>query len=296
MWEPPLRRASLVCVSMLTLAGSATSQDLALYWYPPPFDWEPWEMETAVPGIEVLAALETCLEPPLDSTSYHIVDVDGDALPDAIYDGPNLQCDGARLEGVRTRILLNRPDGPALAFDTLGTITAVTRPLPRAPIHFTFSTRGCCGDFRVITASYVPARDGDSLRFVPSTRTVWYGLMEMPTAWLPEAIPFEVASETYNLRYAPVIDNTVNPREPPDWRLGNVLAQYTMGARGVALAESADETGRVWWYVLMEDVPRPTWVSVDARLGADTPAAARRFGWMSSRYLTRLEAAPARRE
>lgn len=78
--------------------------------------------------------------------------------------------------------------------------------------------------------------------------------------------------------------------EYPEWHewdeRGNVMAEYGRGARGTALAERTDSTGRVWWFVRMDGATPPR----DAHISAPEDHAGRvlptdRLGWMSSRFL-----------
>jgi hypothetical protein len=73
----------------------------------------------------------------------------------------------------------------------------------------------------------------------------------------------------------------------PDFYQGNLQAKYPAGATGIALAEQADATGRVWWFVVMQSMP------IDEK-AAPGPQAWQ-AGWMSSRFVTPLPALPTGR-
>lgn len=155
----------------------------------------------------------------------------------------------------------------------------------------------CCDAWSL--AHYVPVTRGDTLsyRLSLSVLPAYPGpvdvVFEVPR-------PFVVENSVYSLRSTPRIDPDPGWQPSPAERFGgspalagmdgpwevegNRLAVYERGARGVALASATDDTGRVWWYVLMSP---------------DTPPAEPRFGgpvslggWMSSRFLEAVGGPP----
>jgi hypothetical protein len=93
---------------------------------------------------------------------------------------------------------------------------------------------------------------------------------------------FIVKNDKYKLRTSPIIIDKYNEDESNFERkpvYGNTLAEFSKGSKGVAIAEKLDETGRVWWFVIMDE---------DAKTGYNRfydDQNASKAGWMSSRFL-----------
>jgi len=86
---------------------------------------------------------------------------------------------------------------------------------------------------------------------------------KIPSSFFDKPISFVVENEKYYLRSQPEIFNT-------DFGCGikgNIHYTYTKGDKGKAFSSETDETGRIWWYVIMENGYA---------------------GWMSSRFVKQL--------
>ena len=85
---------------------------------------------------------------------------------------------------------------------------------------------------------------------------------------------FRVVSPEYYLRSSAIISNE---GKEPDVLFGNVIAEYGTGALGYALASQKDETGRIWWFVVIKanESIRAVFKNREGYY----------MGWMSSRYL-----------
>jgi hypothetical protein len=74
----------------------------------------------------------------------------------------------------------------------------------------------------------------------------------------------EINATPYLLRYSPHIENDTffyasNENEKPDWLIiGNQLGKLKKGDRGRAIAYEKDDTGREWWFVILNKEVRPT--------------------------------------
>jgi hypothetical protein len=99
----------------------------------------------------------------------------------------------------------------------------------------------------------------------------------------PAAGAIHLSNDRYLLRESPGIDPaTADGEDGYRWH-GNALAEYGRGARGIALAEQTDATGRVWWFVRMDSGTPP--LSAQFAAAPDDPLPTDRLGWMSSRFL-----------
>ena len=83
---------------------------------------------------------------------------------------------------------------------------------------------------------------------------------KVPLDLFSTPIDFTIKNEKYFLRSTPVIDNSTGSCE----LTGNIRYEYKKGHKGKSFASETDETGRVWWYVIMDN---------------------NIAGWMSSKYL-----------
>jgi len=93
---------------------------------------------------------------------------------------------------------------------------------------------------------------------------------------------FIVKNDKYKLREHPVIDDKYD-EYGSDFEgkpvYGNTLAEFTKGSKGIAIAEKPDNTGRVWWFVLMDEDAN----AIYSRFHDDANAS--KAGWMSSIFL-----------
>ncbi len=60
---------------------------------------------------------------------------------------------------------------------------------------------------------------------------------------------------------------------------GNTLARFATGSKGVAIAETTDEKGEIWWFVIMDDDAKTTYT----RFYKDQKES--KLGWMNSNFL-----------
>jgi hypothetical protein len=220
---------------------------------------------------------------------FHFVDFSGDGVEDVVYSGPwferNENGFGA-LEGTQIK-LFQVMDGRAVqVMRHHGSLQRIFpggagQPASLRAVHY-----GCCSDPQWSIDYYQPVRSGDTVRYHPHRSVLGRQGIEMPTAFLPAPRRFTVNNDRYLLRATPGIDTP--PEDGEDWYLwegrGNALAEYGKGARGIALAERTDATGRVWWFVRMDGRTHP----VDAQFSEENGEGVRmdRLGWMSSRFVT----------
>jgi hypothetical protein len=256
-------------------------------------EWDAWETEPdAAPAVDMLELCTTERLNRLDRS--HMLDVDGNGSVDVICEV------GGGFEGSVTTMHLLDDGLYRLAFSAYGLIVDLGRDSARGAVSFTLLTPRCCGDPRVLYEFYASQWEGDSVRFEVREKRVLNELFVLPATGLESPVPFEVENESYNLRWSPVIDDADTTESSTLYgdqsEPGNAVARYTTGGRGVALAQAADRTGRVWWFVLMDTTRPPIWTLDDEYYEPSNSALpAKRYGWMSSRYLAPLDstAAPA---
>ena len=252
-------------------------------------------------GIRPLRSDSTGAREPFDTTEmagydpygeragdYHFMDFTGDGVDDVIYSGAwyerNENGFGA-LEGTRIK-LYQVMDGRAVqVLSYPGAVQRIFRGARGQPISFRVVTHGCCADPQWSADYFAPTRAADTVKYAPYRRVMGREGIVMPARYMDRQRPFTVSNDRYLLRESPGIDPKTADGE--DWYRweghGNALAEYGRGARGIALAEQTDSTGRVWWFVRMDGGTPP--ISAQLTPAPDDPLPTDRLGWMSSRFL-----------
>jgi hypothetical protein len=144
-------------------------------------------------------------------------------------------------------------------------------------------TRGgfCCLGYIGFINLYTPMIDNQVFKYKLEKSVREVGQMVLPDNRMP-AKRFVVKNDKYKLREQPVIDDKYDEQESDFEQkpvYGNALAEFNKGSKGEAIAEKPDETGRVWWFVIMDPDAKAEY----NRFYGDQKAS--KAGWMSSRFL-----------
>ncbi|HEX6037078.1 hypothetical protein [Longimicrobium sp.] len=222
--------------------------------------------------------------------AYHFVDFSGDGVDDVIYSGAwyirNENGEFAAAEGTHLKLYQVMNGRAVLVMDHHGDFQRLFRGRPGEPASFRAIHHGCCADPEWSFDYYRPVRAGDTVRYEPYHRVMGREGVQLPATFLARPRAFTVANDGYLLRESPSIEP--DPAAEEDWYRweghGNALAEYGRGARGIALAERTDGTGRVWWFVRMDGRTPPRDAQFDEQNGEGIRLD--RLGWMSSRFLT----------
>ena len=90
---------------------------------------------------------------------------------------------------------------------------------------------------------------------------------------------FNIAKEGQQLRCTPIIEDI----ELNDYTLyGNVIAEYSIGTKGMALASKKDSEGRSWWFVVIFDNSIPIRTKFNQ---GNNEGPYNSFGWMRNEFL-----------
>jgi hypothetical protein len=217
-------------------------------------------------------------------SSFHFVNLNGDAWPDLIYEGP------AGGEGTVVTFYLNKKRNFLAVFDDVMVVKDLVYQDKKLQ-SFVIVNYGCCAE----TVEFERHFSVDSLFHchLVIQRAILQG-MEVndkhfghPDGYFDSPVKFRVKNAEYALRYGPAITDTL----PADADLtekndkkGDIIAQYPEGSRGYAWAYKKDDTGREWWLVEMEPA---VFLSFNRFWDYDNKLT-RYFGWMSSRFLEKL--------
>lgn len=220
-------------------------------------------------------------------SAFHFVDLTGDGTAEVIYAGWNADFDSTGTlrmgEGLLLQIYQHDSRNPVLVYGTIGRIARLWRPEPTSPLWLRVQHDGCCGDDRLFTEDLSPHLNGGRLAYQTAQVFLTPFVVVRPTKLLRTTMAFVVENDGYRLRSSPEINDAPGESQWGPAR-GNVLAEYGRDAEGIALGESVDQSGRVWWFVVMNPStpPRNALHRDDTEKGR--PAAAR-AGWMSSRFV-----------
>lgn len=150
---------------------------------------------------------------------------------------------------------------------------------------------GCCEEFVDLGKIYQASFDkADAPEFVQIYQGATIKDGERPDTLLQKPVRFVVLSDNYNIRFAPIIDDTSGQIWDDDANRafhGNVIGKLPKGAKGFAYGKRTDHTGREWWYVEMDEVYFPfgyAFTKRDERFKVPTKV----WGWISSRYVEKL--------
>ncbi|MFY0602256.1 MAG: hypothetical protein JXR03_21460 [Cyclobacteriaceae bacterium] len=147
---------------------------------------------------------------------------------------------------------------------------------------------GCCAENRIINSVYeVNFDNAITPEFSKTLDIVENQGLTKPKQFLESALTFEVKNDNYKLRLSPNIDgSTYFGYLTEHEQLGNSLGTVNKGTQGIAYAYSIDVTGRTWWYVAISTEYK---LNESVLYMEDLHDNAFYVGWMSSRFLTKLD-------
>jgi hypothetical protein len=202
------------------------------------------------------------------NSTYHFLYINSDNLIDAIYSGPAIN------EGNSVSIFIN--DGNSLNHweGRVGTLKSITQETPTSVLILTLIRYGCCDERSNEHFQLLIPPSSDEL--IETNGTYFIYDTEFPSEFTFRK-PFKVINETYHLRAQPLILN--GEPESDYFEKGNIVATYGTDDTGIALAQSTDETGRTWWFVVMD--PKGNYTYHVRELYGDNYW----YGWMSNRFV-----------
>jgi hypothetical protein len=258
------------------------------------FQWEEIEItvtqrykDSVLPAFRKLYAPQinqAYLESSKFASSFHFVNLDGDDLPDVIYEG---WCGG---EGTFVDFFINDKKKFRKAFSTYQNLMELQYAAGKVS-SFVVYDPGCCDP----TVEFERKFSVDSL-FHPKLirqRAIMVGSrwdeegFTTPDGFFDHPIRFKTTNPKYALRYSPEISNkqpSYLDLDARDTTGGNIMAEYPSGSQGLAWAYKKDATGREWWLVEME----PAFYLAFNRFWNLDDEYTHYYGWMSSRFVERL--------
>lgn len=199
----------------------------------------------------------------------HLVNIDNDLKPDAIFYWPDNSNEPI------FEIYLNKGGNLQLVLEKRGTITDSNINRFFGSIRFTLHEVGYTSPpflNRIHTIEISTNRNK-----IEDDTILYFGELETP-AKLDLHHRFEVTQPKYRLRNSPEINDH------------NIICELSNGDQGMALASKTDETGRVWWFVLVDNNIQK---STDDYFYIDSSSPEglnkKMLGWISSRFAKKVE-------
>jgi len=207
--------------------------------------------------------------------NYHVIDFNSDGFYDIIYTGFL----GGENEGV---IFFQNYDNDILIEELFkyGSIIELWRDYDFSPLNFKLFDFSCCGGIMGSIETYLPTSSNElgfhyelsyKLNFIQGTK--------FPNEFDISPLLFNIAKEGQQLRCTPIIEDI----ELNDYTLyGNVIAEYSIGTKGMALASKKDSEGRSWWFVVIFDNSIPIRTKFNQ---GNNEGPYNSFGWMRNEFL-----------
>jgi hypothetical protein len=204
---------------------------------------------------------------------FHPIYINSDTLVDFIYSGPS----GG--EPTKIAFFINENGKLVEKYSSYGGLEIKRKNIPSSTMIFGNFNYGCCdeplGDYREITI--VSTKTGQ--QFIESEKVYFYDDIKFPekitlNQW------FKVKNDKYTLRATPEIIN--DGHFSYYLERGNIICELTVGDIGYAIASKTDETGRVWWFCIVENniAKGDSFYHIRKEHSND-----KWFGWISSRYV-----------
>lgn len=208
--------------------------------------------------------------------SIRAVDLNDDNLADIIYQGPHMG------EGAIVHIFLQTETGFKNVFTTQQGIVAVDWQDEKIDKLYV-KNWGCCADPNLTNSVY----EVSSLNSEPKFNLIWKSVELRSFVTKPKQsirpIRFEIINEDYKLRANPWLDDLT--KNEILGITGNTIGVLSSGTKGTAYAAAEDETGRVWWYVLIDKEYEMEDTYINYEYHESKPYL---LGWISSRYVKQV--------
>ena len=214
-----------------------------------------------------------------DLNNFTFVDYDSDHDLDIIYYGP------IGGEPLGTIFFMNSDNSYGSEFLSVGQVKEIKIDNTSQQLYFKMIESPCCADIVEGTVLYQVDFSKPERVFTTLNRYHYIAGTGKPTDFIAP-LKFKILNPQYKLRHSPEIDDT--PLDPnSEFNLpGNVIAEYSAGASGTAIASKTDATGKVWWFVIMDYNSTPIRTIIH---DMDSKSKFYTCGWLSNRYAEKLE-------
>ncbi len=209
------------------------------------------------------------------SDNFHFLDLNGDQELDAVYNGGY----GGENEIIHLITIKNKE---LIVSDPLFGLITDFQVLENK-VDLKIYDYGCCAQLVDVYASFEVFCDSEEIELKNLYAYARIKETQNPEDFIQE-IRFEVQNDGYKLRAQPEIITDYDGLPEEVIMDGNTLAMYPKSSTGTAIAEKMDQTGRLWWFVIMDSNFKP--ISSLFTNGNNNISEYKCAGWMSSRFLT----------
>ncbi len=205
------------------------------------------------------------------------VDLNNDKFADIIYQGPYMG------EGSIIHIFIQNESGFQKVFTTQQGIVKVDWKGEHLDKLY-IKDWGCCADPNLTNSVYQVSYYEN----VPTFELIWKSVELRSFITKPKHVftakKFEIANQKYKLRANPWIDDeTANEFLEIT---GNTIGILKKGDKGTAYAAHEDKTGRIWWYVLIDNEYELEDTYINYESHKFKPHL---VGWVSSRFINEIK-------
>ncbi|MBN2572596.1 MAG: hypothetical protein JXA68_10745 [Ignavibacteriales bacterium] len=211
--------------------------------------------------------------------NLHFVDFDCDGIRDLIYYG--------FVGGESNRFVFFKGLSDGSYSDLIGVwgrLIEISDNDEFTPLSFTIYNYACCAGVINHIERYVSVWNDSKFGYELQSKYSMYYNVDMPKTRFKKPIGFKTINDKYYLRLNPYINDTIILDHDEE---GNIFAEYPKDSEGFAIAEQTDETGRIWWFVIMKNNIKPIW---DLYVNGDNNEEPSYYlSWISSRFVQRIE-------
>lgn len=210
----------------------------------------------------------------------HFLDINGDNLLDVVFYGQSAG------EPMEIEIFINKGDSYKKVFSDMQGISKIEWRDNRLSKLYIFDW-GCCAAYIDYGKIYQIVFDKPNIPdFVQIYQEASIHFGENPDTLLEKPTRFIVLNNNYNIRFAPIIDDTSFQIWDDERTLkfhGNIIGKLPKGARGYALGKKRDSSSREWWYVEIDEEYFPIGYAFTKE---NEKFPTKVTGWISSRFVT----------
>lgn len=209
----------------------------------------------------------------INDSLFHFIDLNNDGKIDLIYNG------FAGNESDRILIYIKKNQKYTLVTDYFGELIDLVFE-NKALKKILIDDYPCCAG--VINQYETYEFNASSNEFTIIEKVACYFRTKLPQQ-RTIGFQFTTVNDNYRMRFEPKINNKNDTELKRFEAIGNIIAEFPKGSTGLAVAEQTDKTGRIWWFVIMDAVNKPS--SSIFYGGNNNELPFKTSGWMSSRYL-----------
>ncbi len=214
------------------------------------------------------------------SNCLHVIDFNGDGIDDIIFNGYIAN------ESKYIIIFINTGKSFVKIFTEHQEIHKIVFKNGKVQQLY-IRDGGCCCEYiginKIYSIDYSSALP--KINLMSQMQFINNSVEEYPSHYFDKTIKFEVLNDQYNIRFSPIVDDITEVGYCGWDENGNSLGKIKSGSIGYALAEKADSTGRIWWFVALQPT---TEIYKSIYYDETILPNSYKLGWISSRFVKEI--------